>query len=108
ISNPYAFLTTLIPNASTTFCVGDSVVLRAKDAITPGANATQYQWFFNGNLISSAADSLYTAKLEGEYKIRISNECASSTFSQPINIKTLQYAAPFFDTTTVTNNPLCP
>ncbi|MEO8151221.1 MAG: gliding motility-associated C-terminal domain-containing protein [Bacteroidia bacterium] len=61
-------------NASgpTEFCTGESVTLVADSA--PLAN---YQWYLNGQLITGATNTTYTASVIGSYTVTVSNNCGS-------------------------------
>jgi hypothetical protein len=71
-SNPTA---TITPQGSTTFCSGGSVNLNASTG-----NGYTYQWYRNGNIISNAKASSYTATLAGNYTVVVgSNGCSSTS-----------------------------
>lgn len=71
---------TITPAGPTTFCSGGNVVLNA----ATGANRS-YQWKKNGNLISGATLSSYTATSGGNYKVIVTNTVTgcSKTTSTP-------------------------
>jgi pectinesterase len=64
-----------------TFCNGDSVVLK-----TTYVTGNTYQWYRDGNSISSAADSNYAAMTSGNYRVRISNAagCSDTSSAQAV------------------------
>lgn len=59
---------------STTFCEGDSVVLKAEPGLT------SYKWYLNTELIAGATGDTYTATKAGNYALEVSNDkgCVSS------------------------------
>ncbi|MEO8146890.1 MAG: PKD domain-containing protein [Bacteroidia bacterium] len=69
------------------FCNGDSVILNAAS----GAGYT-YQWLKNNIAVSGATSSTYTAKVTGNYKVRVTNSFACTVTSAPktvtVNCKT--------------------
>ncbi len=65
---------TISPAGPTTFCQGGSVVLNANT----GANLA-YQWKKNGNVISGAASSSYTATSSGTYIVIVTNTITGCT-----------------------------
>ncbi|MDZ4756635.1 MAG: T9SS type A sorting domain-containing protein [Bacteroidota bacterium] len=65
IQSPYSFVKQ--PSTSST-CPGDSILLNA----TTLTGAT-YQWQYNGNDISGATDSMFYAKLQGDYSVKVAN-----------------------------------
>ncbi len=75
IQSPYSFVK---QPSTTSTCPGDSIQLNA----TTVAGAT-YQWQFNGNDISGATDSMYYAKLQGDYSVKVtnSNGCVSTSIN---------------------------
>ena len=88
-SNTIAVTTKPLPPASvtatgpTTFCAGDSVVLQANT----GSGLT-YQWKMNGNNISGATASTFSAKLAGNYRARVygSNNCSKLSNLTIVNV----------------------
>ena len=58
----------ITPNGSTTFCLGESVLLSA-----PGGSNRAYQWLKSGANISGATSSVYDAMSSGNYKVRVTN-----------------------------------
>ncbi|MFZ1333652.1 MAG: hypothetical protein WAR83_15775, partial [Flavobacteriales bacterium] len=62
------------PVGSTTFCTGGSVVLNA-------STGSSYQWKKDGNNISGATSSSYTANTSGTYTVTVSNGSCSATSS---------------------------
>lgn len=67
----------------TTFCAGDSVVLQANT----GSGLT-YQWKLYGNDISGAVSYNYTAKVAGNYRVRVygSNNCSKLSNLTIVNV----------------------
>ena len=81
-TNPTA---TISPQGSTTFCQGSSVNLNA----STGSNYT-YEWYKDGQLITSATTSVYQAISSGNYTVKVIDGACNSTSTA----------------TTVTVNPL--
>ncbi len=81
-SPPVVVTVTTTPSASitaggaTTFCSGGTVALNANT----GTGFT-YQWFNNGNSISGATNSSYTASGSGSFTVRVSLNTCSATSS---------------------------
>lgn len=63
------------------FCAGDSVIL-----ITNALAGATYQWQVNGNNISNAADTAYTAITPGTYTITITNAANCPAVSNPLAV----------------------
>lgn len=66
----------LFPSATQTICEGSGVVLNA----STGAGYT-YTWYWNGNVISGANASTYTATQAGNYTVKITNASNCSATS---------------------------
>ncbi len=77
-------------NTPATFCDGDSVILRTGSA--PGLT---YQWRRNNVVIAGATDSLYTAKLGGDYTVRIttSDGCNRTSAIKTVVVNPIPAAA---------------
>ncbi len=75
IQSPYSFVK---QPSSSQKCPGDSILLNATTII-----GGTYQWMFNGNNIASATDSMYYAKLQGDYSVKVtnSNGCVSTSIN---------------------------
>ena len=71
--NPTA---TITAGGATTFCQGGSVTLTASSA----TNNT-YQWYNNGNSISNATSSVYSATQSGNYTVKVTNGACNATSS---------------------------
>lgn len=71
----------IIPQTSTTFCDGGSVILAAN----AGTGLT-YQWYFNGNTINGEVNQTYGATASGNYSVQVTlnNNCSST--SQVTNV----------------------
>jgi Secretion system C-terminal sorting domain/Ig-like domain CHU_C associated len=82
IVNPVPAATTTA-TGPTTFCAGDSVELQANT----GSGLT-YQWKLNGNNISGATANSFAAKLDGNYRVRVSdsNNCSKLSNLTVVNI----------------------
>ena len=80
---------TITPATSTTFCQGGSVVLNANT----GAGLS-YQWRLNGNPISGATSSSYTANASGTYTIVVTNAstCSSTSTATVVTVNALPTA----------------
>lgn len=63
-----------------TFCPGDSVALH-----TNNANGLTYQWYHNGTALSGANDSVWTARMGGNYRVVVRNGSCADT-SAPLLI----------------------
>ncbi|MEP7170754.1 MAG: T9SS type A sorting domain-containing protein, partial [Bacteroidota bacterium] len=66
---------TISSGGATAFCAGGSVLLTA-------ATGTAYQWLKNGNAISGATASTYSATSVGNYTCIITNSCGNVTSNQ--------------------------
>ncbi|HKR06647.1 MAG TPA: T9SS type A sorting domain-containing protein [Bacteroidia bacterium] len=66
---------TISAGGTTAFCAGGSVLLTA-------ATGTAYQWLKNGNTISGATASTYSATTAGNYTCEITNSCGNVTSNQ--------------------------
>ncbi|MBK7295597.1 MAG: hypothetical protein IPI91_02555 [Flavobacteriales bacterium] len=64
----------ITPVGSTSFCTGGNVVLNA-------STGSSYQWKKDGNAISGATSSSYTATTSGTYTVTVSNGSCSATSS---------------------------
>ena len=73
-------ISSITPQGATTFCSGGFVNLNANT----GNNYT-YQWYLNGNAISNATASVYTATQGGSYTVAVSDNGCNAT-STPINV----------------------
>lgn len=62
---------TVIAASSTSFCDGDSVVLAA-------ASGLNYQWLFNGSAIPGATTQSYTALVQGNYNVQVTDGVCSA------------------------------
>jgi hypothetical protein len=69
-----AVLAVITPDGATDICRGSEVVLRAKDVA-----GYSYQWFLNGQAISSATSAMLVATVAGSYSVRVSGECPPAT-----------------------------
>jgi hypothetical protein len=67
----------IVPAGSTTICSSGNVVLNANT----GSGLT-YQWKNNGNIISGATGSAYTASSAGNYTVYVTNSCGTAISSQ--------------------------
>jgi len=81
VSSPPA---AVISAATDSICAGETVTLHT----APGSGYA-YQWYLNGNSISGATDSVYTAADGGIYKVRIINGACDSV-SAPYLVKTCE------------------
>jgi predicted outer membrane repeat protein len=72
---------TIIPQGTTTFCQGGSVVLNTSNGI-----GYTYEWYKDGIIINSAISSSYTANKSGSYKVKVTNGACSSTSTTPITV----------------------
>jgi hypothetical protein len=84
---------TIIPATATTFCQGGSVVLNANT----GTGLT-YQWRLNGNPISGATSSSYTANASGSYTVVVTNASTCSSTSTAIDVTAVPNVDYFADT----------
>jgi hypothetical protein len=80
---------TITPATATTFCQGGSVVLNANT----GAGLS-YQWRLNGNPISGATSSSYTANASGSYTVVVTNSstCSSTSTATVVTVNALPSA----------------
>lgn len=65
-------------SGSTTFRLGDSVILSANIA----ANA--YQWLKNGSPVAGATSKNYTAKLPGNYQVVVVSSCSDTSLLKQV------------------------
>ncbi len=72
-------LATVFPKGSTSICSGDSIKLKANSDPT-----FSYIWFRNDTVVFGAIDSIYYAKKQGIYYVKVSNACGSDSSSQAI------------------------
>jgi hypothetical protein len=88
---------TITPATATTFCQGGSVVLNANT----GTGLT-YQWRLNGNPISGATSSSYTANASGSYTVVVTNAstCSSTSTATVVTVNALPTATMTPATTT--------
>ena len=77
-----AFAATVTSVGNTTFCAGDSVILKANT----GAGFT-YSWKKDGTTITGAIDSVYTAKASGAYVVTIQSvACTASSTAITVTV----------------------
>ena len=78
-------------NSELMFCENDDLYL-----FVTVENDVQYQWYFNGNILSGETESYYETTFditkEGEYYVEVSNECSTVTYyfnvgQSPVMIK---------------------
>lgn len=74
---------TITANTATTFCEGDSVLLHTNDS-----TGLIYQWQLNGINIGAAHDSIYTARTDGNYTVKITNanNCSTTATAQYVTV----------------------
>ena len=77
-SNPTVSVT---PQGPTTFCLGDSVQLKASYKST-----WLYQWKKNNTNINGATSNKIYAKTAGTYKVKVTNANGCTTISSPVQI----------------------
>ncbi len=70
----------VIPMGATTFCQGQSVLLKTIE----GTGYT-YQWYKNGSMLNGETTALYTAMQAGNYYVKITLG-PNNTFSDTINV----------------------
>ncbi|MDQ0639670.1 putative repeat protein (TIGR01451 family) [Pedobacter sp. W3I1] len=58
----------------------------ASATLTANPNASNYQWYLNGNPISGANTNTYVASASGNYSVSYSLDCGLSAPSLPINV----------------------
>ena len=82
VSNISVITPSITAVSSTTFCTGGSVILNCSNN-----GYSTYQWFINGNAISNAISSSFTANSTGLYTAQITTNsgCAGST-SAGVNV----------------------
>ncbi len=90
----------VIPQGATTFCSGQSVVLKMIEGV-----GYTYQWLRNGNLLSNANQFSYTATLAGNYSALISLG-NNSSLSDTIAVTVM--ASPTAVITPVGSTTVCP
>lgn len=72
-----------------TFCAGDSIKL----FLTQPQSAQTFQWYFNGNAIGGAIDSVYFASDSGLYSCKITDTCGY-VFTKDIYAMTIYITPP--------------
>lgn len=77
-SNPSVAITAQGP---TTFCAGDSVQLKA-----PLNNNYSYQWKRNNVNVSGATGNKYQAKIQGSFKVKVTNGNGCTVLSNGISV----------------------
>jgi hypothetical protein len=85
----------IIPDVEGNICDGDSRVLRSDILLSETElpnkatifNGLIKQWFINDIFIPGATDSIYTAEIEGKYKLRISNINGCSSYSAKYHLE---------------------
>ena len=95
ISSAFLPTLTIAPSASimagglTTFCKGDSLILKA-----PANALFNYQWFKDGNIIQGANDSSIWVSLSGKYQVEIWEHSICRSLSQTTTIFTVPVPSP--------------
>jgi hypothetical protein len=81
---------TITPATATTFCQGGSVVLNANTG-----TGLSYQWRLNGNPISGATSSSYTANASGSYSVVVTNAstCSATSTATVVTVNALPVAS---------------
>jgi|GEM_PF-1694989 len=79
----------ILADGNTTFCEGDSVVLKA----TTGPNIV-YQWKKDGQVIDNAIAAEYTATQSGSYTVEVTQNNCNRMTSQPVVVKVNTTFAP--------------
>ncbi|MCY7356498.1 MAG: S8 family serine peptidase, partial [Rudanella sp.] len=83
----------LLPTPDTTLCAGKSTALTAGaiQAVASGALATDvtYSWLFNGDPLSGATGSVYTASQPGFYSLRVTDKNGCVGKSATVELKGL-------------------
>ncbi|MFM2228298.1 MAG: putative retaining b-glycosidase, glycoside hydrolase family 5 protein, partial [Bacteroidota bacterium] len=82
-------IATITPTSATTFCQGGSVVFNANTG-----TGLSYQWRLNGNPISGATSSSYTANASGSYSVVVTNAstCSSTSAATVVTVNALPTA----------------
>ncbi|MFM9060053.1 MAG: beta strand repeat-containing protein, partial [Bacteroidota bacterium] len=91
---------TITAGGPTNLCQGGSVVLNANT----GAGLT-YQWRNNGNAITGATNSSYTANAAGSYSVVVSNSATCSTASSATTVSIANNNTISLSSGSGTNNP---
>jgi hypothetical protein len=73
--------TTIAPQGPTTFCAGDSVLLKANYS-----SSFSYQWKKNNTNISNATTHKYYAKTAGSYKVKVTNANGCTAISNTVTV----------------------
>ena len=96
------FTTTAVPQSTTTFCAGGSVVLKAGTIAT----GNTYAWKKNGvAIVPAATDSLYTATTAGSYTVTVTSgsNCIATSPAVVVTVNALPAAT----ITTATPTTFC-
>lgn len=81
------------PSGTFTICTGDSIVL------TAGTMAPSYEWTRNGIVISGATSSVFVARQDGSYQVRIASTQGCPAVSSTVTVRLLQPQFRFEPTT---------
>jgi hypothetical protein len=84
--NPIA--TIKVPSGSATGCEYEGVLLNA------GNKGFGYTWMFNGVTVAGASDSMYTAKISGDYQVKVFNADGCATMSSIVTVTILPAPTP--------------
>ncbi|MBL7742464.1 MAG: fibronectin type III domain-containing protein [Chitinophagaceae bacterium] len=71
----------ITPGGATTFCDGNNVVLNGN-----AGGSYNYQWYNNGNPISGAINTTYTASTGGNYTVKVSAGTGCEVTSLPVTV----------------------
>jgi hypothetical protein len=77
----------ITPAGNTTFCQGNSVILYANT----GTGYT-YKWLLNGNIITGANSSSYTATQSGSYSVIVTSVCSATSLPVIVTVYPLPNA----------------
>ncbi|MBE7171783.1 MAG: T9SS type A sorting domain-containing protein [Williamsia sp.] len=58
-------------------------------ALSSSVTGTAYQWLLNGNPISGATGSSYTATIPGDYKVAVTNSCTDTSAAVTLTATTM-------------------
>ncbi len=97
----YTTINNVSLSGPSSFCLGDSVIISANSSVS----GLTYQWKENGNIITGATSSHYTAVSSGTYSVNVTNSSSCSMNSAITNV--LVYSFPLASINSTGNTTFC-